>query len=79
MVDGQCEAVGAGGGHHPLGTVLGGEFGFARFVLEVPHERGGIEETDGGYAEWFTQMRERGHSFRVTRRGGENRGQGNRD
>ena len=51
MVSGEGEAVGALGGEHPLEVIAGGEGGFLGLVLEVPHERGWVQEADCGYAE----------------------------
>jgi len=45
------QALSALGGEHPGEVVLFSEGGVEGRVLEVPHERGGIEEADGGDAE----------------------------
>jgi len=45
------ELVGAEGGLGVVDGVAGGEGGGKGWVLEVPHERGGVEEVDGGDAE----------------------------
>ncbi len=46
------EMLGAEGGLGVVKGVAGGEFGGQGWVLEVPHERGGVEEVDGGDAEF---------------------------
>ena len=45
MIDWQGEAVGAGGGHHPVEGVALLQFGLVRLVLEVPHEGSWIQES----------------------------------
>jgi len=45
------QAVGALGGQHAVDTVAAGELGLKRRVLEIPHQRRGIEEVDGGDAQ----------------------------
>jgi hypothetical protein len=44
------EFIGAEGRFGVMEGIAFGEFGRERRVLEVPHERGGVEEADGGDA-----------------------------
>ena len=45
------EAVGALGWGHAVNPIALGKRGVEGWVLEVPHERRGIEEVDGGDAQ----------------------------
>ncbi len=45
------QVAGAVGGCGEVEVVAGGEGGLEGRVVEVPHERGGVQEVDGGYAE----------------------------
>ncbi len=47
----EARRVGALGGQHPVNLIARGERGIKRRMLEVPHQRGGIEEADGGNAQ----------------------------
>ena len=48
VCDAGCELIGTLRGEHPVEFVALGEFGREGRMFEVPHERRGIEEADGG-------------------------------
>ena len=69
MVDRESQALGAGGGHHPVEGVALLQFGLVRLVLEVPHEGSWIQESYCRNAQapghWSAFMTEGFHSFRL--------------